>query len=233
MSGAPELLVAAALGLGGLYFGAPLVAKRAGIRALARRAEARRALVLTYDDGPGPEVTRALLPLLAEHGARATFFVSGAQATRHPDVVRAVADAGHEVGSHGAAHVHAWRAAPWRVLADVRAGVAVARKHAGAGAGGLFRPPYGKATLATLAGARAARAGLAWWTHDSGDSHATLPARMAGSEALLARGGVVLLHDLDRSVARNDYVLATTRALLEAAPAAGLSVLTLGELLEP
>jgi polysaccharide deacetylase family protein (PEP-CTERM system associated) len=48
--------------------------------------------------------TRTLLALLAEHGARGTFFVLGWVARRHPGLVREIADAGHEVGSHGWDH---------------------------------------------------------------------------------------------------------------------------------
>ncbi len=232
MGGALALL---GLGAAAAVYAAPSFAKVVAIRRLAARAAARRALVLTYDDGPGPELTTALRAVLAEHGARATFFVSGERAARFPDSVRALLADGHEVGSHGLHHVHAWRAAPWRVARDVGAGIeGLARLQAGRSAQQpLFRPPYGKLNLAGAYAARRRGARLGWWTHDSGDSYAVLPESLPGRSALLQQGGVVLLHDLDRSAPRNAYVLHVTRQLLEAAPSAGLQVLTLGELLDP
>src|SRR6478672_751731 len=50
------------------------------------------------------ETTRRLLDLLARHDVRATFFVLGWVAERHPDLVREIASAGHEIGSHGHTH---------------------------------------------------------------------------------------------------------------------------------
>ncbi|MCK8434489.1 glycosyltransferase [Streptomyces sp. D2-8] len=58
-----------------------------------------RTVALTYDGGPDPEWTPRLLDLLREHHAHATFFVFGAQAARHPDLVRRILDEGHEIGS--------------------------------------------------------------------------------------------------------------------------------------
>lgn len=53
--------------------------------------------------------TRRITALLAEHGVRATFFVLGWVADRHPELVRELVAAGHEVGSHGYAHELVYR----------------------------------------------------------------------------------------------------------------------------
>jgi peptidoglycan/xylan/chitin deacetylase (PgdA/CDA1 family) len=57
-------------------------------------------LALTFDDGPDPHTTPQLLEALANHGAAATFFLIGQRAAAHPDLVRAIVDAGHELGNH-------------------------------------------------------------------------------------------------------------------------------------
>ncbi|HSU39494.1 MAG TPA: polysaccharide deacetylase family protein, partial [Polyangiaceae bacterium] len=62
---------------------------------------ARAEVALTFDDGPNPETTPRVLALLAEHGARATFFVIGEKVLAHAGLVRAIANAGHVVGVHG------------------------------------------------------------------------------------------------------------------------------------
>jgi peptidoglycan/xylan/chitin deacetylase (PgdA/CDA1 family) len=81
---------------------------RALARALARRSRrmlfaaptSRPAVALTYDDGPDPALTPALLAVLRRHGARATFFLLGARVAERPDLASAVVAGGHEVGNH-------------------------------------------------------------------------------------------------------------------------------------
>src|SRR4051794_32147791 len=54
---------------------------------------------LTFDDGPSPDTTPALLDVLARHRGRATFFLIGERVRAHPDLVAAIAGAGHEVAN--------------------------------------------------------------------------------------------------------------------------------------
>src|SRR5437016_5093785 len=61
-------------------------------------------VALTFDDGPHPDGTPAILELLASAKATATFFLVGEQVERYPEVARAVADAGHEIALHGYRH---------------------------------------------------------------------------------------------------------------------------------
>src|SRR5438552_3007257 len=65
------------------------------------------------------ENTRRVLRVLAEHGTRATFFVLGWVAERHPAVVAEIATAGHEVASHGYAHQLLYRQTPAEFAADL------------------------------------------------------------------------------------------------------------------
>lgn len=81
---------------------------RALARVLARRSRrvlfaaptSRPAVALTYDDGPHPSLTPALLEVLGRHGARATFFLLGVRVAERPDLANAVVAGGHEVGNH-------------------------------------------------------------------------------------------------------------------------------------
>jgi len=61
-------------------------------------------IALTFDDGPNEPYTRQILDVLAEYGAKATFFVIGKWVRQSPEIVREVADAGHEVGNHTETH---------------------------------------------------------------------------------------------------------------------------------
>jgi peptidoglycan-N-acetylglucosamine deacetylase len=62
------------------------------------------AVALTFDDGPDPVFTPRVLDILAQFGVRATFFVIGKRAEQHPEIIRAIAEAGHEVGNHTYTH---------------------------------------------------------------------------------------------------------------------------------
>jgi len=59
-----------------------------------------RVVALTIDDGPDPATTPGILGVLERHGARATFFLIGSRAERHPELVRAIVARGHEIGNH-------------------------------------------------------------------------------------------------------------------------------------
>lgn len=71
---------------------------------LTRGARRRRVLHLTFDDGPHPTHTPALLDLLAAHSARATFFLIGREAERHPQLVARILREGHTLGNHSWSH---------------------------------------------------------------------------------------------------------------------------------
>lgn len=64
----------------------------------------RKSIALTFDDGPDPVATPALLALLAEKNIQATFFVTGQNAARHPDLIHAILRSGHTIGNHSFGH---------------------------------------------------------------------------------------------------------------------------------
>ena len=88
-----------------------------------------------WDSLPGRVVTntRRLLALLAEHGTRATFFVLGWVAERHPELVREIVAAGHEVGSHGYAHELVYRQTRADFAADLARSLEAIGRAAGDG----------------------------------------------------------------------------------------------------
>lgn len=154
------------------------------------------ALYLTVDDGPDPDGTPRWLDALADLGAGALFFVSGAPAARHPALVRALAEAGHRVGSHGGAHDSAWRMRPSRHVADVARAVAALEDTLGARVADV-RPPYGRLTPALVRWARETGRRVVLWDTLPGDylSGATAP-QVAAEVLRRARpGAVVVLHD--------------------------------------
>src|SRR5919108_301985 len=78
--------------------------ERSGAMTVRRGPADRRAVALTFDDGPDPVFTPRVLDILAQFGVRGTFFVIGKRAEQHPEIIRAIADTGHEVGNHTYTH---------------------------------------------------------------------------------------------------------------------------------
>lgn len=151
-------------------------------------------LHLTFDDGPDPVWTPAVLDALARERARATFFVLAPAAAAQPAVVRRALDEGHDVQLHAYDHVRhtdwsAEQAAADRDRAlEALAGLEVEPT--------LWRLPWG--VRADFSEALAAERGLELihWTHDTedwrGDPAADLVARTADAAG---HGGIVLAHD--------------------------------------
>ena len=100
-------------------------------------------LALTFDDGPDPTFTPQVLALLAAHGARATFFVVGQRAEAHPELVRQVQAAGHQVGSHSFAHAHTFHfLGAAAMAAEIERGITTIAAITGERPR-AFRPPVG------------------------------------------------------------------------------------------
>ncbi len=93
----------------GLFLGVCLVAPflhRVGffLPVISRGRGEGKAVALTFDDGPDPAVTPLLLDLLGRYRLRATFFVTGRNTERYPELVREILRKGHDVGNHSSRH---------------------------------------------------------------------------------------------------------------------------------
>jgi peptidoglycan/xylan/chitin deacetylase (PgdA/CDA1 family) len=154
------------------------------------------AVALTFDDGPDPATTPAVLDRLDELGLRATFFCLGAHAAAHPGLVAETLRRGHQVETHGYEHAHHFARTPRWVRADLDRAM---QAMAAAGARPRwFRPPYGQATGPTLVEARRRGLSVVLWSAwgrewDAPDSAAV--ARRVNDG--VGPGSVVLLHDAD------------------------------------
>lgn len=166
------------------------------VRLHRRFTTTRREVWLTIDDGPDPEDTPRILQLLADHGARATFFAIGESAARHPAIIGAITSAGHEVAHH--THTHPllafWAASPAQVRRELDAGLEAL------GRAGVrptrFRPPAGIKNPWLARGLRARGLTCIGWSargleRRSGDAEA-----VAGRVLhAVAPGAILLLHE--------------------------------------
>ncbi len=153
---------------------------------------------LTFDDGPHPQGTPAVLEILAREGVRATFFLVGEQIRRNPALAREILDGGHEIGLHCDRHRNLLRLGPRQVREDLaRAEDAIAASTGRAPL--LYRPPYGVLNGAALRLARSRGWRTLLWSQWGRDwERRATPASIAAKVTEGAgEGSVLLLHDAD------------------------------------
>lgn len=98
----------------------------------------QKAIYLTFDDGPIPEVTPWVLEQLKNYKAKATFFCIGANIEKHPEIFEQIKTDGHRVGNHTFNHLNATKTSLSEYLANTEKAAAYFTSPF------LFRPPYGK-----------------------------------------------------------------------------------------
>ncbi len=157
-----------------------------------------RGFALTFDDGPHPRGTPAVLELLAAERVRATFFLVGEQIRRNPSLPREIAEAGHEIALHCDRHRNLLRLGPRQVREDI----ARAEEAIGTATGcapRLYRPPYGVLNGAALRLARARGWRTLLWSHWGRDWEARATAESIAAKVTdgAGEGAVLLLHDAD------------------------------------
>ncbi|MEP7050703.1 MAG: polysaccharide deacetylase family protein [Pseudomonadota bacterium] len=180
--------------------------------AYARGRSDSRAVALTFDDGPHPVTTRAVLQILKAYDVRATFFLLGHKVEAHPEVVREIQAAGHTLGIHGFQHDHLFCLRPARyALAQIQRTQRAIERACGV-TPTLFRPPIGFASHLTFRGAeRASVRVIAWSVRSLDGLRSARSARVAQRVlAHLEDGAIILLHD---AAERDDFTPASISAL--------------------
>ncbi len=100
------------------------------------KKERVRRVYLTFDDGPVPEVTPWVLDVLDKYGIKATFFMVGENAAKHPELLREVISRGHAIGNHTYHHLAGQSVTCRRYLRDIEEAGKILKTN-------LFRPPHG------------------------------------------------------------------------------------------
>jgi peptidoglycan/xylan/chitin deacetylase (PgdA/CDA1 family) len=192
------------------------VAGRSLLGTITRVETTEPVVALTFDDGPDPDYTPRLLQVLAEHHARATFFVVGEAARRCPELVKRIADAGHAIGNHSWNHpsfpLISGRERRHQIRACAEAIPPYGER--------LFRPPYGDQNIASrldalVLGHKVVMFDVA--TDDWCGGDAETVARQI--ERQLHPGSVIVLHDrlfdaLKRSYFERQAMIDAVRMLL-------------------
>lgn len=190
------------------------------------RQEELDGVAITFDDGPHPHGTPAVLETLREHGAQATFFLAGEQVERRPALAAEIVAAGHRVELHCHRHRNQLRLTPRMLLDDAERAKAAIEEASGQEIA-AYRPPYG---IFSAAGLRAVRSRgwrpVLWskWGRDW-DRRATPESITRRVIAGAGAGDVILLHDADYYSAPGSWVrtAAALPRILELLEARGLA----------
>lgn len=201
---------------------------------LPARAQARREVALTIDDGPDPDVTPQVLDLLDDAGVRATFFCIGWRARKAPALCREIVARGHGVENHGDSHSHAFSLfGPKRMREDISAAQTTLTELTGQ-APRFFRPTAGLRNPLLDPVLCQLDLQLAAWTRRPFDTVNAEPDRVLQRLTRgLGPGDILLLHDghAARSTSGQPVILATLPRLLHTLHQADLHPVTLQDAL--
>ena len=154
-------------------------------------------IALTFDDGPDPEGTPAVLQVLSKHQAKATFFMIGKQAEKYPDLVRRVHLEGHEIGNHGYLHSYSLYRNVSKAMKDIEETQNLIYRLTGRRPA-LYRPPGGYISEElALALAKKSITVVTWsWIQDTKDWRSPPADIQAGHILHYAKPGQILIfHD--------------------------------------
>lgn len=162
------------------------------------RMRERQGVAVTFDDGPHPQGTPAVLGALDQRGAKATFFLVGEQVERYPSLAAEIAEAGHAIAVHGHRHRNMLRLSPGQFSDDLDRAVTAISEATGSSPA-VYRPPYGIFSLSGPGMVRSRGLQPLLWSRWGRDWRATATARGISTEVTraLTGGDVLLLHDAD------------------------------------
>lgn len=184
---------------------------------------------LTFDDGPDPAFSPRILDILAEHKARASFFVVGEFAEQHPQLVERMLQEGHTVGNHTFHHYHPWTVLPGTAREEVARTSKSLQKIIGF-APRWFRPPHGRLRRAMLKQVAAEGMKTVLWTRSMIDwGPLGTDEGIAERMAEIRPGEVILMHDGERQHNKPGITARQLPALLERLQRRGIHTLTLDE----
>ena len=230
-----QRVVLALLTGGMLLVAAPVHADQSGVPAsdqeVTQGDPSLANIALVFNVGAGFEPATSILDTLAERQQRATFFVMGWWADKHPNLLRQIADGGHEIASHGHSIFDLTQASDAEVRADLEAADASISSVIGRTTRPLWSPSagYRNARVRSIAASLGYRPIL--WTVDSADwtTEATPESVYSHIVNGATNGAIIVLHfDSPRTLDSTAQVLP---AAIDALRAAGYRLMTITDLL--
>ncbi|WP_188993132.1 polysaccharide deacetylase family protein [Paenibacillus nasutitermitis] len=170
-----------------------LISRTFGFRVF-KKGLANKEIALTFDDGPDPIYTPILLDLLKRYNAKATFFVVGIHAERHPELLKRMHDEGHIIGIHNYVHKSNWFMRPRTVTRQIHRTSELIRQATGVPSA-YYRPPWGIVNLFDFS--NMGHLQIILWSSLFGDWRKRVGAARLKKRLMkkLVPGEVILLHD--------------------------------------
>ncbi|MCL6602590.1 MAG: polysaccharide deacetylase family protein [Paenibacillus sp.] len=190
---------------------------------------------LTFDDGPDPRFTPRLLDLLQQYDAKATFFVVGAHAERHPELIRRIHEEGHLIGIHNYVHKSNWLMRPSTVRRQIQRTDDIIFAITGERST-YYRPPWGIVNLFDFSKRRQVQ--IVLWSAMFGDWREKQGSERL-AEKMLSRlnpGEVMLLHDRGTTLGADpgapEHMLVALERTLQEAEIRGLKSIRVDEMIK-
>jgi len=165
---------------------------------------ARRAVYLTFDDGPHPQATPFVMEQLKKYGAKGTFFCIGKNVIEHPQIYQQLLEEGHTVGNHTHNHLNGWKTGTAKYLENIlEAGKYINSP--------LFRPPYGRITPFQVKKLRDTIPGtkIIMWDVLSADFDTAITGEDCVQNVVFRAkpGSIIVFHDSSKAWDRLSYAL--------------------------
>ncbi len=191
-------------------------------------------VALTFDDGPHPTATDAILDLLARRGTPAAFFLIGANVVRYPDVVRRIHERGHLIGNHSFHHAYHGLCYLERYWSNEIARTDDAIESVIGRRPAMFRPPMGFKHRPMMKAMRRQGHIMVTWSRRGRDGLGTTSERIVRRLAGCRPGDIALLHDGVVPGGRRDpaATIASVAPLIDALHASGISIVGLDQLID-
>jgi peptidoglycan/xylan/chitin deacetylase (PgdA/CDA1 family) len=184
-------------------------------------------VAITFDDGPNSSLTPQVLDILKRHGAHATFFVLGDNASRNPGILsRAVAE-GHEIGNHTYSHIKMTASSNEKIASEISRTNSIITSATGRRPK-VMRPPYG-ATNASVVNKMFSGYGMRsiMWSIDTEDwRHPWVGVVVRRAVGSAKPGSIILLHDIHSST------IAAVEDIVTGLQARGYTLVTVSQLIE-
>lgn len=189
----------------------------------------KKAVAITFDDGPSPKYTPLILKTLSQYHAHATFFVLGSEAQRYPDLVRAISRQGSAVASHGWQHLNLRRVGASALWLDASKSQDYVRS-LGVDPSPFYRPPYGMVSQPMLQIFADHGYTVVLWSIDTRDWSRPGVASIINKVATEVKpGSIILLHDGGGNRSQTATAL---NAILEQLTQMGYQAVTLPQLVQ-
>lgn len=210
-----------------------LISRLFGFRVF-RRGVSKEHFALTFDDGPDATYTTQLLDLLKRYDAKATFFVVGANAEKHPDLLSRMHEEGHMIGVHNYIHKTNWLMSPKEVRKQIHSTTKIIRDVTGKNTH-YYRPPWGIVNIFDFAKRNETQ--IVLWSAMFGDWRLRLGADRLSKRMMkkLKGGEVFLLHDCGATLGANvgapGQMLIALEHVLQEAEQRGLKSIRIDDLI--